>query len=299
MDHKYIGTETRDGLTVTVHSTSDGKPVTSALELRLDLRNHSPDGFGCGYYGSGPAQLALAILAHQAGDETALRLYQDFKAAVIARLPRDTTWTITGQQVVDWLKSQGAAPEAVVNELCASLAMLLNESPPRALGPAEVKKALQTLLILPEGLIVLPRRPDLPPKPADEVDSLPITHTFSFPLRWIADLIVGAIEGGSNYWCDGVILKSAWPANVQEDICWYNTAGLYSTDFEIEISEIEEGIRGRGRVHRVTRADLHHTIRLFVGHYPDHYADLVNGDWDATTADVFLQLLALGEVIYG
>ncbi len=33
------------------------------LGPRLDLANHSPDGFSWGYGGSGPAQLALAILA--------------------------------------------------------------------------------------------------------------------------------------------------------------------------------------------------------------------------------------------
>ena len=32
------------------------------LDPRFDLRNHSPDGFEWGYYGSGPAQLALALL---------------------------------------------------------------------------------------------------------------------------------------------------------------------------------------------------------------------------------------------
>jgi hypothetical protein len=33
------------------------------LPLRCDLVNHSPTGFSWGYAGSGPAQLALAILA--------------------------------------------------------------------------------------------------------------------------------------------------------------------------------------------------------------------------------------------
>src|SRR5687767_12302156 len=44
------------------------------------LRNHSPDGFNWGYGGSGPAQLALALLlAADIADDIALRLYQDFK----------------------------------------------------------------------------------------------------------------------------------------------------------------------------------------------------------------------------
>ncbi len=46
--------------------------------LRLDLYNHSPTGFEWGYWGSGPAQLALAMLADcLASDEQAL-LYQRY-----------------------------------------------------------------------------------------------------------------------------------------------------------------------------------------------------------------------------
>ena len=45
--------------------TVNGKP----LDPRLDLWNHSPTGFQWGYGGSGPAQLALALLADYLGDD--------------------------------------------------------------------------------------------------------------------------------------------------------------------------------------------------------------------------------------
>lgn len=48
------------------------------------LRNHSPDGFNWGYGGSGPAQLALAILLVYMVAEEALSIYQDFKFKVVA-----------------------------------------------------------------------------------------------------------------------------------------------------------------------------------------------------------------------
>ena len=70
-----------------------------ALDPRFDLRFHSPDGFEWSYSGSGPAQLALAILAdHMADDQEALNLYQRFKWAVIAGLPR-RGWTLTSQDI--------------------------------------------------------------------------------------------------------------------------------------------------------------------------------------------------------
>ena len=58
------------------------------LKPRFDLRNHSPTGFEWGYPGSGPAQLALAILAdHLGNNEQALNFYQRFKWAVVAGWP--------------------------------------------------------------------------------------------------------------------------------------------------------------------------------------------------------------------
>jgi len=81
------------------------------LPLRLDLRNHSPTGFAHGYGGSGPAQLALAILADFLGDDRkALAFYQPFKWRIIAQLPRDKAWTLTGAQIL-------AAVEALEQEM--------------------------------------------------------------------------------------------------------------------------------------------------------------------------------------
>jgi hypothetical protein len=46
--------------------------------------NHSPDGFNWGYGGSGPAQLALAILlAAGLDDQRAVKLHQAFKWTVV------------------------------------------------------------------------------------------------------------------------------------------------------------------------------------------------------------------------
>ena len=60
----------RDGAAVVV--TVNDRP----LNLRLDLYNHSPTGFEWGYSGSGPAQLALALLADHLGNgEAALSHY--------------------------------------------------------------------------------------------------------------------------------------------------------------------------------------------------------------------------------
>jgi hypothetical protein len=83
-DRVYTIQRTAQGVVCTVNGgTASCKP----LPLRLDLWNHSPTGFEFGYGGSGPAQLALAILADCCGDELAVTYHQAFKWAVIARIP--------------------------------------------------------------------------------------------------------------------------------------------------------------------------------------------------------------------
>lgn len=82
-------------------------PHEQPLNPRTDLFNHSPTGLEWGYNGSGPAQLALAILAHHAGDTIALRHHQQFKQNIVTRLPAEG-WTLTKTEVERWLKAIGA-----------------------------------------------------------------------------------------------------------------------------------------------------------------------------------------------
>ncbi len=78
-----------------------------ALDPRLDLENKSPTGFAWGHSGSGPAQLALAILAdHLGNDDTALQHFQDFKRAFIATAPEEG-FSLTSEQIDAWVAEQG------------------------------------------------------------------------------------------------------------------------------------------------------------------------------------------------
>ena len=86
--------------------TLDGQPLPIAPSLRLI--NHSPTGFEWGYGGSGPAQLALAILLEVAGESCAIRNYQQFKREVIAQLATER-WEIPESDVSAWLADAAAA----------------------------------------------------------------------------------------------------------------------------------------------------------------------------------------------
>lgn len=90
----YRGYPNRPALLSVTVQTDNGPEL--ALNPRYDLRNHSPDGFAWGYGGSGPSQLALALLADVlANDAEALKLYQDFKWTTVALFPGDGAWELS------------------------------------------------------------------------------------------------------------------------------------------------------------------------------------------------------------
>lgn len=63
------------------------------------FHNHSPDGFSWSYGGSGPAQLALAIVLKLTGKPDG---YQDFKWKYIAGLPQgDFEITFELEEVIE------------------------------------------------------------------------------------------------------------------------------------------------------------------------------------------------------
>lgn len=83
----------------------NGQPLAIAPSLKL--WNHSPTGFEWGYPGSGPAQLALALLNDATGNKTlAVEMHQKFKFAIVAKFPRKGTWQITRTQILSWVNEQ-------------------------------------------------------------------------------------------------------------------------------------------------------------------------------------------------
>ncbi len=74
------------------------------LPMRLALVSHSPTGFEWGYGGSGPAQLALAILADCLGADRAMALFGAFKWEFVARWPEQ--WAIGEDEILAWAHRQ-------------------------------------------------------------------------------------------------------------------------------------------------------------------------------------------------
>lgn len=88
------------------------------LPVRLDVIEHSPDGFEWGYAGSGPAQLAMALCidalggnepgAHAGIISRARTVYHRFMVEHLSQLPgprvHNDEWSFTGNQVRQWIE---------------------------------------------------------------------------------------------------------------------------------------------------------------------------------------------------
>jgi hypothetical protein len=84
-----------------VENQSDEQQLTPDRSLKL--ANHSPSEFEWGYSGSGPAQLALALLLDYTGDEAfALDHHQEFKTEVVSQLEctgPNGCWRLTSSDI--------------------------------------------------------------------------------------------------------------------------------------------------------------------------------------------------------
>ncbi len=79
----------------------DGKKLDPGKSQKI--YNHSPNGFCWGYGGSGPAQLALAILLEFTEKRIALALHQAFKWDYVAQWPIDEDFQVQ-INIVGWIK---------------------------------------------------------------------------------------------------------------------------------------------------------------------------------------------------
>ena len=105
---RYIGIRCHDG-TPRVDVVLEGRRFRVRAirpDRSVKLLEHSRDGCEWGYAGSGPAQLALAILLdYMACPPIALRFHQEFKSRFIAQLPQ-RRWEIQGAQIRDFIASE-------------------------------------------------------------------------------------------------------------------------------------------------------------------------------------------------
>lgn len=110
MNKTYTGSKEQTSpvnVLILVLVKQEGQPTRELkADESLKLANKSPDGFNWGYGGSGPSQLALALLLDHTGQPgLALTHFHDFKWATVATW--GDQWTLTSEQISQWLKAKG------------------------------------------------------------------------------------------------------------------------------------------------------------------------------------------------
>lgn len=121
-----------------------------------------------------------------------------------------------------------------------------------------------------------------------------ITTTVEIKDDILAGLLVSAIEsGGIRYWCESVEFVGVEGTQVDDEF-W--------KDFPCYLAPFQAGallVNCDGKQHRCDRAAFENALRLMPTVASRAWSDVVNEDYDATTADIFVQLACFGEVIYG
>lgn len=120
--------------------------------------------------------------------------------------------------------------------------------------------------------------------------------------RRICDLLIGAFEGGSTYWAQQAHYVE--PKRVANNQHWYDMPELFTAYPAEEIFKIKyddpEKPEGNGKgVKVVTMNDIQKGLNVMANKYASHFGDFVSENDDSITADVFLQCVVLGDVIYG
>lgn len=140
----------------------------------------------------------------------------------------------------------------------------------------------------------------------------------------IRDLLIGAFEGGSNYWLYQINNYQYAPGTTVED---YKKGGkfnnnpndtidygvLYNLPFvdgaAVELITDDASVKDEWsdpdskekNVSRVllNKSKIEKGLAIFAEDHPRHFADFLSENDDATTADVFIQCVLFGKEIFG
>lgn len=129
-----------------------------------------------------------------------------------------------------------------------------------------------------------------------------ISITHNIKSEDIADLLCSALEGGSNYWY--------MIADKVEPITWGFFGGdkkevkylhLYPFNFGGALM-IDDSRADSPELKKPRKLDIDaikRGLEIMAEKYQKHFSDFTSGEYDGTTADVFLQCCIFEDVVYG
>lgn len=137
---------------------------------------------------------------------------------------------------------------------------------------------------------------------SDEIKRIKVQVDLDF--AQVTTLLVGAFEGGSNYWIDhkewGSRLRQLHEESpyAKESIgSCYSDLMAWAAERGKQFEVLVEDNDGAKRF--ITPESLAHGAIVMARDYPRHYRALALENDDAETSDVYLQCVLFGEVVYG
>jgi hypothetical protein len=128
-----------------------------------------------------------------------------------------------------------------------------------------------------------------------------ITIPVTINLDHVENIIITALEGGSNYWC-----KVGVPAELElkrtnergDSLCYTEALSLAIFSDENFYFEVYDCVNGK-KVGKVNQASLKKGLRKAAKECPIIFSRFLEGQSDASDADVLFQYAALGQIVYG
>ena len=112
--------------------------------------------------------------------------------------------------------------------------------------------------------------------------------------------IIGAFEGGSTYWLRKAELQSSENPRTDFKVVWWGDINIFSGKYTFKVCyddpKLEEG-NGKGKM-IVTQDAVAKGLEEMAKHNPYQFGLLLSDQDDATTHDVFMQFVILGEEVY-
>jgi hypothetical protein len=124
------------------------------------------------------------------------------------------------------------------------------------------------------------------------------------PEQRVRDMLVAALEGGTEYWCrldgyelaEGMVIEDFYRGGrhqLPDEYFHWNQLIPFHSGCCLKITDRESN-----QEHRLDRDALARGLEVLAQKVPLQFARLLTGEDDADTADAFLQCCLLGDLIY-
>lgn len=125
-----------------------------------------------------------------------------------------------------------------------------------------------------------------------------ITVSSNLDNQVIEDLIITALEGGSNYWYWIEEFPSNFPAG-NEPLAVRFFDFIWNFKGKMKIYDIESDPKKPELLGTISKESVKEAFNIMAKEYSYNLGNILQDNWDANDADVLFQLAVMGKVIFG